>query len=148
MAERNHSVNAEHRRMRKNGQSRRMLAGEGGTILESANLTSVARYGRKRDSTVSKQSYQPNPIDTSNIAVSPELSDLIEKLAHNTHEVWAQKRMQDGWTYGPTRNDAEKQHPDMVAYEDLTEGEKSYDREVVTQVVKVILALGYGIVRR
>jgi hypothetical protein len=97
---------------------------------------------------VSKPAYQPQPIDTSHIAVAPELSNLIEKLARNTHEVWAKKRMQDGWSYGAKRNDAEKKHPDMVAYEDLTDGEKSYDREVVTQVVKVILALGYGIVKR
>jgi hypothetical protein len=96
---------------------------------------------------VSKPAYQPQPIDTSHVTVSPEVSALIEELAHNTHEVWAQKRLQDGWTYGPKRNDAEKKHPDMLPYQDLTEGEKSYDREVVTQVVKVILALGYRIVK-
>jgi hypothetical protein len=97
---------------------------------------------------VSNQSYRPKPIDTSHIAISAELSHLIEELAYNTHEVWAQKRMQDGWTYGPTRNDAERKHPDLVAYKNLTEDEKSYDREVVMQVVKGILALGYGIVKR
>jgi hypothetical protein len=97
---------------------------------------------------VSKPGYKPEPIDTSHISVTPELSALIEKLARNTHAVWAEKRMQDGWSYGTERNDAKKKHPDMLPYEDLTEGEKSYDREVVTQVVKVILALGYGIVKR
>jgi adenylate cyclase len=97
---------------------------------------------------VTKRAYQPKPLNTSRISLRPELKALIEKLARNTHEVWAKKRKKDGWTYGPERNDKQKKHPDMVAYEDLTEGEKSYDREVVTQVVKGILALGYGIAKR
>ena len=89
--------------------------------------------------------YKPKPIATSKIKLTPELRELIEKLAENTHEVWSAKRMRDGWTYGPKRDDARKKHPDLVAYDKLTEGEKSYDREVVTQVVKVALALGYKI---
>jgi hypothetical protein len=101
----------------------------------------------KRDFAVNKQAYQPKPLDTSHISISHELAALIDKLARNTHEVWAQKRMQDGWSYGPKRDDANKKHPDMVPYEDLTETERSYDGEVVTQVVKGILALGYRIVK-
>jgi hypothetical protein len=97
---------------------------------------------------VSKQEYVPKPLDTSKITLTPELQELIVKLARNTHEVWAQKRVQDGWTYGPKRDDAAKQHPDMIAYDELTEGEKSYDTIVVTQVVKGILALGYGIAKK
>ncbi len=97
---------------------------------------------------MSNETYLPKPIDTSHVSLSPELAALIEKLARNTHEVWAQKRMQEGWSYGSKRDDAHKKHPDLVPYEDLTEVERSYDGEVVTQVVKGILALGYGIVKR
>ena len=97
---------------------------------------------------MSKQEYVPKPLDTSKISLTAELQELIAKLARNTHEVWAQKRVQDGWTYGPKRDDAAKKHPDMIAYDELTEGEKSYDTEVVTQVVKGILALGYGIAKK
>ncbi len=94
------------------------------------------------------QPYVPNPIDTSRVALPPALSDLIEKLSRNTHEVWAQKRVDDGWKLGNRRDDTKKLHPDLVSYEQLSEQEKSYDREVVTQVVKVILALGYTIEKR
>jgi len=89
--------------------------------------------------------YKPEPIATSKVKLTRELGELIETLAENTHEVWSQKRMKEGWTYGPQRNDAKKKHPDLVPYSELTETEKSYDRVVVTQVVKVILALGYKI---
>lgn len=97
---------------------------------------------------MSNETYLPKPIDTSHVSLSPELETLIQELARNTHEVWAQKRMQEGWSYGSKRDDAHKKHPDLVPYEDLTEVERSYDGEVVTQVVKGILALGYGIVKR
>jgi len=73
---------------------------------------------------------------------------LVERLARNTHEVWARKRLRDGWTYGPERNDQAKKHPDLVSYDALSETEKSYDREVVSEVIKVILALGYTIERK
>lgn len=89
--------------------------------------------------------YAPKPIDTTKVKLSPELQDLVEKLAQNTHEVWSRQRLQDGWSYGKERNDKAKQHPDLVSYEQLSASEKDYDRVIVEEVVKVILALGYTI---
>ena len=89
--------------------------------------------------------YVPKPIDTARVKLSPELQDLVEKLAENTHEVWSRQRLQDGWSYGKERNDQAKQHPDLVSYDKLSESEKDYDRVIVKEVVKVILALGYAI---
>ena len=56
------------------------------------------------------------------------LLDLTERLAENTHEVWAQRRLAEGWTYSPRRDDAAKLHPCLVPYADLPESEKDYDR--------------------
>ena len=90
-------------------------------------------------------SYQPAPIDTSQVELNGGLAELLERLAQNTHDVWGQQRMADGWSYGPSRNDERKEHPGLVPYEDLSESEKDYDRVVVEQVIKAILALGYRI---
>ena len=90
-------------------------------------------------------SYQPAPIDTSHVELDVELAELLERLARNTHDVWGQQRMADGWRYGPSRNDERKEHPGLVPYEDLSESEKDYDRVVAEQVIKAILALGYRI---
>ena len=49
---------------------------------------------------------------------------LGEDLARNVHEVWAAGRIADGWTKGP-RNDALRQHPCLVPYEELPEIEKT-----------------------
>lgn len=47
--------------------------------------------------------YIPNPIDTQSIVLPEELNALAEEMARNVHEVWAQTRMEQGWTYGAER---------------------------------------------
>jgi hypothetical protein len=92
--------------------------------------------------------YFPKTIDTSNIELTADLQKLVERLAENTHDHWARKRMDEGWRYGPKRNDIEKKHPDLVPYNDLSEAEKEYDRKTVVEAIKAIMALGYDVKRR
>ena len=91
--------------------------------------------------------YDPQPIDTSAIDLPEGVAALVEKLAENTHDVWAQQRRSQGWTYGPQREDAAKKHPGLVPYADLTEEEKEYDRNTAVQTLKLIIALGYRLQR-
>ena len=89
--------------------------------------------------------YEPRPIDTAGVRVSPNVLSVSELLARNAHEVWARQRLSDGWTYGPRRDDANKKHPCLVAYDQLPESERVYDRNAALETIKVILALGYRI---
>ena len=89
--------------------------------------------------------YQPKPIDTSDVMLPKELKDLTEKLAENTHEVWALGRMNEGWTYGPQRDDNKKKNPCLVPYLNLPESEKEYDRSTAVETVKLIIKMGYSI---
>ena len=91
--------------------------------------------------------YKPNPKDTSKIKVPAELKELTERLAENTHEVWAKKKTEQGWQYGPESSDARKEHPDLVPYADLPEQIKDYDRNTAMETVKTIIALGYRVVK-
>ena len=59
------------------------------------------------------------------------------------HEVWAQGRMAQGWTYGPKRDDVFKQHPCLVPYSDLPETEKEYDRKTALGTLKLIKSLAF-----
>lgn len=93
-----------------------------------------------------KDNYIPQPIDTSDIQLPEELNPLLEAMAKNVHEVWAQTRIAQGWQYGPERNDAKKFHPMLVPYEDLPEEEKEYDRNTSVESLKLILKLGFHIV--
>ncbi len=45
------------------------------------------------------------------------------------------------------RNDARKEHPDLVPYKELSEAEKEYDRNAAVGTIKAILSRGYRIVR-
>ena len=86
------------------------------------------------------------PIPTDNVKLPAALEQLTELLAKNAHDMWALQRIHDGWKFGPTRNDAMKKHPDLIPYEQLSDGEKEYDRITTMETLKVILALGYKIV--
>jgi len=89
--------------------------------------------------------YIPNPADTQGVELPKELLPLIEEMAKNVHEVWSRNRMNDGWTYGTVRDDANKKHPCLVPYEELPESEKEYDRATSQETLKLILKLGFHI---
>ena len=89
--------------------------------------------------------YQPHPIDTTDIVLSAEMKALTEQLAQNVHEVWSAGRIADGWRWGEQRDDERKLHPCLVPYDQLPESEKEYDRNTAIQTIKTILKLGYKI---
>jgi len=91
--------------------------------------------------------YVPQLMDTEDVQLPEELNELVEQMAKNVHEVWAQTRIQQGWTYGPERNDALKHHPCLVPYEELPESEKEYDRNTSIETLKLICKLGFKISR-
>ena len=89
--------------------------------------------------------YTPAPQDTSKVALSKELLALAEAMAENVHEVWAERRIAEGWTYGPVRDDAKKQTPCLVPYAELPEEEKEYDRSTAISTLKFIVSTGFKI---
>lgn len=91
--------------------------------------------------------YKPKPIDTSDVVLPPDLEQLAEKMAKNVHEVWADSRLAEGWCYGEERDDAKKTHPCLIPYEELPEEEKEYDRNTSIGTLKLIMKLGFKIVR-
>lgn len=95
--------------------------------------------------TTDKFVYEPSPIDLDDVELSDNLTELQEAIAENAHEIWAKARTDQGWTYGPERNDQRKETPDMVPYCNLPESEKLYDREMAMQTLKLVKKLGFEI---
>ncbi len=94
-----------------------------------------------------EKKYVPEPLDTSEVKLPEDLLPLIEKMAENVHEVWAQNRLRQGWTYGPVRDDVNRKHPCLVPYNQLPEEEKDYDRATSQETLKFIIASGFSIIR-
>ena len=91
--------------------------------------------------------WRPSPADTTAVEITPEIADLTEVLASNTHENWAHQRLVNGWRWGPRRDDERREHPCLVAYDDLPEEEKAFDRRTALETIRLLLALGYRIVK-
>lgn len=93
------------------------------------------------------EDYTPHPVDTTGVVLPAELEALAEAISKNVHEVWAQNRIAEGWTYGPERDDARRQTPCLVPYEELTDEEKAYDRATAFATLRFIVAQGFKITR-
>ena len=94
------------------------------------------------------KTYTPKPIELSDVELTADLNGLREAIAENAHEIWAENRQAEGWTYGPQRDDEKLLHPDMVPYSQLPEGEKEYDREMAMKTIKLLKKLGYDLIKR
>lgn len=92
--------------------------------------------------------YDPKPIDLSDVELTEELNELREAIAENAHDVWAVERKAQGWTYGPQRDDAKKETPCMVAYSQLPDSEKKFDRDMAMNTLKLVKKLGYDLIKR
>lgn len=79
------------------------------------------------------------------IILPKELLPLSELIAENVHNVWMRTRMEQGWTYGPERNDDLKQHPCLVPYNQLPEEEKIFDRNTSLETLRFIIGHGFEI---
>lgn len=113
----------------------------------SATTKGGRTAGGHGDASGGAGAYRPRPIDTAGVEVPSEVAELTELLARNTHENWAAGRLAEGWRWGPARDDARREHPCLVPYEDLPEEEREYDRRTALETVRTLLALGYRVVR-
>jgi len=94
-----------------------------------------------------EKKYIPQPIDTHDVKLPKDLELLVEQMSKNVHEVWAETRISQGWTYGEQRNDELKTHPCLIPYEELPEEEREYDRNTSIGTLKLIMKLGYKITK-
>ena len=92
--------------------------------------------------------YDPQPQDLSDVELEDELIELREDIAENAHEVWAQARKLEGWTYGPKRDDKKKIDPDMRPYQLLPESVKKDYRRMAINTIKLVKKFGWDLVKR
>jgi hypothetical protein len=72
----------------------------------------------------------------------------IERMAEMEHGRWVVERLRDGWRLGKKRDDALKRHPCLVAWADLPECFREYDRQAVAAFSSILARAGLAICRR
>lgn len=92
--------------------------------------------------------YLPMPEDTSEIILDEQIMQLAERIAENTHDVWAKGRIAEGWKYGKVLDNVKKENPLLVPYCELSESEKDYDRRTSIETLKLVIKLGFDIKKR
>ena len=83
--------------------------------------------------------YHPSHSNTDHRVLSDQ---LIELIARDVHEQWAQERRRQGWTWGEHRDDDKMMHPGIIPYDLLSEDEKEVDRVTVRTVISSLLSRG------
>lgn len=94
------------------------------------------------------KTYNPKPIDLSDVELTEDLNELREAIAENAHDVWAAERQAQGWTYGEQRDDNKKETPCMIPYSQLPDSEKKFDRDMAMDTLKLVKKLGYDLIKR
>ncbi len=79
------------------------------------------------------------------VQLTNELNTLVQKFSEHYHDAWAQQRLENSWTFGEERNDAQKRHPRLKPYPTLSEFEKETYREPVRYALRALIALGWQI---
>ena len=64
--------------------------------------------------------------------------DKPETTPAESHQLWMDSKLADGWRYGPVKDEIKKTHPDLVAYNELPDEEKLKDHLFIT-IVKCFL---------
>ena len=87
--------------------------------------------------------YKPAPLDLSAIELTSKMEELVDRLAENTHNVWARERISQSWTYGLNEDSEKRRSPHLVNYKDVDEAIKIANRNTASETVRTLLVYGY-----
>lgn len=63
---------------------------------------------------------------------------LIHYMAQKMHEKWCQERISQGWEYGALQDDANKQHPMLISFDEIPESEKKISYHLCKNTLSIV----------
>lgn len=91
--------------------------------------------------------YRLGPLIDWGMPLAELSAEDTERMAELEHERWMAERLDDGWTYGPIRNNDELVHPDLVPWLELPEERREIDRQFVAERPAMLARVGIQIYR-
>jgi len=76
------------------------LVSLGYQISVGQEKSSIKYMELPREKYLMSNGYCPRPINLEEDTLPPAMKELVGKLAENGHNIWAAKRISEGWTYG------------------------------------------------
>jgi hypothetical protein len=73
--------------------------------------------------------------------------DRIELLAQMEHHRWMAERTDDGWTFGPQRDEGTRGHPDLVPWELLSPVAQAKNRDAMREFADIVADAGFSIIQ-
>ncbi|KOB76511.1 Ryanodine receptor 44F, partial [Operophtera brumata] len=89
--------------------------------------------------------YDPQPINTSSVALNNDLNTIVQKFSEHYHDAWASRKIENSWVYGDSYSDGQKAHPRLKPYNMLNDYEKERYKEPVRESLKALLAIGWSV---
>lgn len=74
--------------------------------------------------------------DISDVNLPSPALELHNKLAENMHELWAMHKIENGWIWGPERDEDCRTHPCIAPYADIPQAEKDYNINLALDSIK------------
>lgn len=90
--------------------------------------------------------WSPPPDSAARVEIPDFVEGALERLAERVHNRWAEKRLAEGWRWGPVRDDKARTTPNLVPYDELSEEDKDLDRATALATIKNLYQEGFRIV--
>ncbi|KAI5643471.1 ryR domain-containing protein [Phthorimaea operculella] len=88
--------------------------------------------GRETPGEPANPQYDPQPINTTSVALNNDLNTIVQKFSEHYHDAWAssslltvflylRRKIENGWVYGESYSESQKAHPRLKPYNMLND---------------------------
>ncbi|MCL2115545.1 MAG: RyR domain-containing protein [Methanobrevibacter sp.] len=115
--------------------------------LPEAHIFSNWRVARSIPNKLNLIGYEIASINDSRKAQEKFHDNDVEYLAEIEHADWMEMKLNQGYKYGPVRNEDKKISPYLVPWDKVDEGTKDYDRDIIINIPEILKLIDLKVVK-